>query len=88
MATQRNTSSSMTRGIDRWRPVNSWAGYQENFVDAIEPFRRKVSHLSALMTRKDPQTAMHQQRVAQLSARIALKMHLPAEQVAGVWLSA
>jgi putative nucleotidyltransferase with HDIG domain len=39
------------------------------------------------MTRKDPQTAKHQQRVAQLSARIALKMHLPAKQVAGVWLA-
>lgn len=78
----------MTQGIDRWRPVYSWAGYQENFVDAIEPFSRQVSHLSALMTRKDPQTATHQQRVAQLSVRIALKMHLPAEQVAGVWLAA
>lgn len=65
----------------------SWAGYQENFVDSIDPFSRKVSQLSALMTRKDPQTAIHQQRVAQLSVRIALKMHLPAEQVAGVWLA-
>jgi putative nucleotidyltransferase with HDIG domain len=77
----------MTQGIDGWRPGYSWAGYQENFVDSIDPFSRKVSHLSALMTRIDPQTAIHQQRVAQLSARIALKMHLPAEQVAGVWLA-
>ena len=54
LATQRNTNCSMTQGIDGWRPVYSWAGYQENFVDSIEPFSRKVSHLSALMTRKDP----------------------------------
>ena len=56
-------------------------------MDSIEPFSRKVSHLSALMARKDPQTTTHQQRVAQLAARIALKMHLPVEQVAGVWLA-
>jgi putative nucleotidyltransferase with HDIG domain len=87
LATQRTTNCSMTQGIDIWRPEYSWSGYQENFVDAIEPFSRKVSHLSALMTRKDPQTATHQQKVAQLSANIALKMHLPAEQVAGVWLA-
>ena len=77
----------MTQGIDRWRPEYLWARYQENFVDSVEPFSRKVSHLLALMTRKDRQTAIHQQRVAQLAASIALKMHLPAEQVAGVWLA-
>jgi putative nucleotidyltransferase with HDIG domain len=77
----------MTQGTDGWQPWYSWAGYQENFVDSIEPFSRKVSHLSALMTRKDPQTAIHQQGVAQLSASLALEMHLPVEQVAGVWLA-
>jgi putative nucleotidyltransferase with HDIG domain len=77
----------MTQGTDGWQPWYSWAGYQENFVDLLESLSPKVSHLSALMTRKDPQTAIHQQRVAQLSASIALKMRLPAEQVAGVWLA-
>jgi putative two-component system response regulator len=87
LATQRNTNTYKTQGIEGWRPVYSWAGYQANFVEAIEPFSRKVSHLSDLMHRKDPQTANHQQRVAQLSARIALKMRLPAGQVAGIWLA-
>jgi putative nucleotidyltransferase with HDIG domain len=87
LATQRNSNGYKTQGIDGWRRVYSWAGYQANFVDTIEPFSRKVSHLSDLMTRKDPQTATHHQRVAQLAVSIALKMHLPAEQVAGVWLA-
>lgn len=53
-----------------------------------QTFEQTVTSISRMMEKRDPYTALHQRRVARLSAAIAEEMRLSAEQAKGVYFGA
>lgn len=63
----------------------------QNFISEISTLSNLEASLQAISTmleKRDPYTAGHQQRVADLAERIALTLGLPADQVHGIRLAA
>lgn len=59
--------------------------YYENLEDVLE---ETVAALSSAVEKRDPYTAGHQERVAQLACAIAKEMHLTEKQISGLRMAA
>ena len=57
---------------------------EQNFGGLLKVFNGTVEAIAALYEKRDPYTAGHQRRVAQLACAIARKMGLPDEQIYGI----
>ena len=56
---------------------------RKNLSGAGRTLEETVDTLASLIEKRDPSTAGHQQRVAQLACAIARKLELPKEQIEG-----
>lgn len=57
---------------------------EQNLEGLLKLFNGTVEAIAALYEKRDPYTAGHQRRVAQLACAIARKMGLPDEQIYGI----
>jgi HD-GYP domain-containing protein (c-di-GMP phosphodiesterase class II) len=60
---------------------------EQNFEGLLKMFNGTVEAIAALYEKRDPYTAGHQRRVAQLACAIARKMGLPEEQIYGIHIT-
>ena len=60
---------------------------EQNFEGLLKVFNGTVEAIAALYEKRDPYTAGHQRRVAQLACAIARKMGLPEEQIYGIHIT-
>jgi HD-GYP domain-containing protein (c-di-GMP phosphodiesterase class II) len=60
---------------------------EQNLEGLLKVFNGTVEAIAALYEKRDPYTAGHQRRVAQLACAIARKMELPDEQIYGIYIT-
>ncbi|MBC8274597.1 MAG: HD-GYP domain-containing protein [Chloroflexi bacterium] len=72
----------MRRGSKRAQTLSEFN--EQNFEGLLKVFNGTVEAIAALYEKRDPYTAGHQRRVAQLACAIARKMGLPEEQIYGI----
>jgi HD-GYP domain-containing protein (c-di-GMP phosphodiesterase class II) len=60
---------------------------EQNLEGLLKVFNGTVEAIANLYEKRDPYTAGHQRRVAQLACAIARKMGLPDEQIHGIYIT-
>lgn len=76
----------MAFNVGKFRNINT--RLQHGFVCLERSMENTVSAMTKIVEVKDPYTAVHQQRVVNLSSAIGKEMNLPPEKIDGVCLAA
>lgn len=80
-----NIANELGLGINHFQNVIATARYQEKLRNSLE---LTIQLIADTVEKRDPYTARHQRRVAQISTKIAEKMGLSSDRIHGLHLAA